>query len=293
MTTTPTAAESITGSTRSVRSIDQDVPGGYPDSIHTKPGVATQQSLSQVVYARRSEFTRKHSVRIKVGTWNVAGFKGTENDLGGWFVDGKGISESLLGLSLGEHTQHKSEHNHGNGRQNGKGHEEEDPGEQEERSRGSGEGTLPKKDTITLPGGPDIGIYALGLQEVVDITSAKHALRPFTDSTESEKFKKALEQALPAGYQLVAEQQLIGLLLLIYASPTVAPHLRSVSTTSVGTGLWDTWATKALVQHGLCSAKPLDWCLSTATCLPVPGRKKLAGGIGMPNRSQLGPDSTR
>jgi len=250
MSNTHTAAESMTVSTRSVRSTDQDIPGGYPDSIQTNPGVSTQQSLSQAVYARRAEFTRQHSVRIKVGTWNVAGFKGTENDLGGWFVDGKGISESLSGLSLGEHTQHNSEHNSGHGRQNGKGQGEEDPGEQEERSRGSGKGTLPKKDNITLSGGPDIGIYALGLQEIVDITSAKHALRPFTDPTESEKFKKALEQALPAGYQLVAEQQLIGLLLLIYASPTVAPHLRSVSTTSVGTGLMGYMGNK-----GACTAR--------------------------------------
>ena len=46
-----------------------------------------------------------------------------------------------------------------------------------------------------------------------------------------------LKAALPPGYECVASPQLIGMLLLVYASPSTAPLVSSVSTTTVGTGL--------------------------------------------------------
>jgi phosphatidylinositol-bisphosphatase len=40
------------------------LPGGYPESI--QPPTSNQQSLSQAVYARRSEYTRPRDIKIKV-----------------------------------------------------------------------------------------------------------------------------------------------------------------------------------------------------------------------------------
>jgi hypothetical protein len=40
------------------------LPGGYPESI--QPPTSNQQSLSQAVYGRRSEYTRPRDIKIKV-----------------------------------------------------------------------------------------------------------------------------------------------------------------------------------------------------------------------------------
>lgn len=122
----------------------------------------------------------------------------------------------------------------------------ESVGEQEARHRKK-QPTVPKDDPGLLPGGEAIGLYVLGLQEIVDINSAVEALRPFSDVATPGRFKKAVEKALPRGYELVAEQQLIGLLLLIWASPEVRPYVHSVSTTSVGTGLMGYMGNKGAV----------------------------------------------
>ena len=175
---------------------------------------------------------------MKVGTWNVASLSGTEKDIGGWFIDGKGLSETLSGLHVGSGV----DRNDGDPVRT----TVEDVGAQESRWTKK-EPTIPKNDPGPLPGGDDIGIYALGLQEIVDVNSATEALRPFTDPHPAKKWKGALAKALPQGYQLVAEQQLIGLLLLIYASPTVAPAISSVSTTSVGTGVMGYMGNKGAV----------------------------------------------
>src|SRR6202012_1975910 len=87
--------------------------------------------------------------------------------------------------------------------------------------------TIPLGDEGAVPGGEEIGLYVLGLQEVVDVSSPAEALRPYTDPTHANKYKDAIHQALPEGYILIAEQQLIGLLLLIYASPSVHRDVRS------------------------------------------------------------------
>lgn len=211
--------------------IEQHIPGAFPDSAG---GPVSHQTLSQAVHARRAEYTKPSKIRIKVGSWNVAAFKGTDKDVGGWFVDGKGVAQALAGLSIA---------NDGEG---GDPPERESVEAQEAR-RSKRMSTIPKHDSAALPGGEEIGIFALGLQEVVDVSSPTEALRPFTDPEPSRKFKYAMASALPNGYTLVAEQQLLGMLLLIYASPKVAAEITSVSTTSVGTGLMGYMGNKGAV----------------------------------------------
>ena len=222
---------------------DQDIPGSFPED-DTASVVSSQKTLSEALYARRAEYARPHTVRIKVGSWNVAGKKGTEHDVAGWFVGGKGVSEALTGLSPtsfapshheNEVEDHKPE-----------GDSREGVGEQERR-RSKKTSTIPKGDPGEVPGGEEVEIYVLGLQEIVDISSASETLRPYSDPTASKRWRKELEAALPRGYQLVAEQQLIGLLLLIYTSPEVTPHISSVSTTSIGTGLMGYMGNKGAV----------------------------------------------
>lgn len=202
--------------------------------------VSSQLTLQQAVHARRSEFTRPRDLKIKVGTWNVAGHKGVEKDLGAWFAGGAGIAESLVGLNV-------------DGAENSSDEEQETVGRQESRvnRRWFKKTTLPKHDRRQQADSEDVGLYVLGLQEIVDINSPTEALRPFADNSSSKKFKKALEKALPKGYELVAEQQLIGLLLLIYAHPDVSSDIRAVSTTSVGTGLMGYMGNKGAVTTRL------------------------------------------
>ncbi|EGP85003.1 inositol polyphosphate 5-phosphatase [Zymoseptoria tritici IPO323] len=223
----------------------QDVPGSFPPPARTpstsrshnqsddeeEEEEVTYRSLSQLVYSRRAEYVRPKHVRIKVGTWNVASFKGTEKDVGGWFVGGKGLAEGLTGLRIDDSSKTENV---------------ESVNLQEARYERKHE-TLPTGDTGILPKGDDVGLYVLSLQELVDITSVAEALRPSTDPAAANKFKEAMNAALPAGYQLVAEQQLIGLLLLVYAAPDVAKDVKSVSTTSVGTGVMGYMGNKGAV----------------------------------------------
>lgn len=218
--------------------LDATIPGAFPgvDASHAVNPSATStthQSLAQALYARRAEYTRPRHVRIKVGTWNVAGMKGVEQDIAAWLVDGKGIEASLAGLGVQE-PDAKSEA------------QKESVSAQEAR-QSSLAPTVPTNDTKQVPANEDIGLYVLGLQEVVDISSPTEALRPYTDPSVANRWKSSVASALPTGYELVAEQQLIGLLLLIYASPEVAPHVKAVSTTSVGTGLMGYMGNKGAV----------------------------------------------
>ena len=209
-------------------------PGAFPSTPvpekDPSPSVVTSQlSLSQAVHKRRAEYTISRRIRVKVGTWNVASLSGTEKDVGGWFVDGKGVSESLSGLDTKDDGESRSSGLTGSP-------ETESVASQEER-RSKKLSTIPKNDPGSVPGGDKIGLYVLGLQEIVDISSVTEALRPYSDPHPGKKWKQAVSDALPHGYQLIAEQQLIGLFLVIYASPELAPTISSVSTTSVGTGL--------------------------------------------------------
>jgi inositol polyphosphate 5-phosphatase INPP5B/F len=183
--------------------------------------IAVHRSLSQALSARKADYTRPSEIRIKIGSWNVAALDTTENDLGSWFVEGKGIERSFASLHVGPTLSRGAEGLDGEGNNQAPAREAEPPAD----------------NAVGIAGGEEIGLYALGLQEVVDVNSPTETLLRQYDPTVLNKWKKILETALPNGYKLVAEQQLIGLLLLVYASPTIASTISSVSTTSVGTGL--------------------------------------------------------
>ncbi|MCJ1403170.1 hypothetical protein MMC11_006393 [Xylographa trunciseda] len=208
----------------------QSIPGVFP--LPDAPTISSQQSLSQAVYQRRAEYTRSHKIRVKIGTWNVAALSGTEKDIGAWFIDGKGISDSLSGLTVsGEDDPSRDE--------NGvplQSEAKESVTDQENR-RTKNLSTVPKNDPGSLPGRDNVDLYVLGLQEILDINSKIEAMRPYTDPHPANKWKRSVCEALPEGYELVTEHQLLGLYILLYASPKIAHTISSVSTASVGTGL--------------------------------------------------------
>lgn len=236
-------------SNRSERVLSPDpeiraTPGAFPSTPadDNSPTVSSHYSLSQAVHARRAEFTKSRTIRVKVGTWNVAALSDTEKDVGGWFVGGKGISDKLSGLTVKDEDDPRTDDN-GNALDL---KEIESVADQEAR-RKKKVSTLPRNDPGLLPGGDDIDLYVLGLQEIVDINSATEALRPFVDPFPAKKWKRAVTEALPEGYRRIADQQLIGLLLLVYASPAIAPTITSVSSTSVGTGVMGYMGNKGAV----------------------------------------------
>lgn len=212
--------------------IESHIPGAFPETPSRTPAFSTQQSLSEALYNRRSEYTRPRNVRIKIGTWNVAALKGTEKDVAGWFIEGRGIEEALTGDDLNPDNQVPKD---------------KETVEVQEQRRSKHQPTIPKNDAGGEPAGEEIGLYVLGLQEVVDISSPVESLRPYTDPGPANKFKYHVADALPLGYSLVAEQQLLGLLLLIYASPSVSQDVKAVSTTSVGTGVMGVMGNKGAV----------------------------------------------
>lgn len=201
------------------------------------PPTSSPQSLSKAVHARRAEYTRPQKIKVKIGSWNVAACPGTEKDLAGWFVEGKGIDKRLAGLKIADGIE-----------DNGSQENIESVGEQETR-RKKKESTIPRGDEGTIAGGEEIGIYVLGLQEVVDLTSAREYIgRVYTDPEPTQKWRKALQDSIPPGYVKISEQQLSGLLLFIFASPTIAPTISSVSTVSVGTGIMGYLGNKGAVS---------------------------------------------
>lgn len=174
---------------------------------------ANPHSLHQAVYARRAEYVRPHRIRVKIGTWNVAASPGTDKDLASWFIAGKGLDAHLASLDLSHNPAV----------------------ERDTPVDGSGS----PGNAIHLVGGDKVGLYVLGLQEVVDLnTATQYVARVYAaDPSPMEKWRKALESNLPEGYQLIAAEQMTGVMLLVYASPEVAPTISNVSTVSVGTGL--------------------------------------------------------
>ena len=167
-----------------IQSTAQNTLGAWPDTRTSTEGASTYQSLSEALNARRIEYTRVHRTRIKIGSWNVGALSGTDKDLAGWFVHGKGIDEDLSLLKEAN---------------------EEEPGGSKVESVADQEERRTKSEP-TLPKGDNIGLYVLGLQEVIDISSPTEALRPFSDPSVSAKWKRALLEALPPGYTVVAEQ---------------------------------------------------------------------------------------
>lgn len=226
-------------SVRSAEYLDAGIPGAYPASVSQASITTHQTSLAQILYDRRAEYTRPRNARIKVGTWNTGAQKSTEQDIGAWFVQGKGVEDGLAGLGVSDKNgdNHKTED----------GRDSKESGAAQEARYAKHMPTTPHHDTSAVPGGDDIDLYVLGLQEIVDITSAAEALRPYTDPSVATKWKASLNAALPHGYQLIAEQQLIGLWLVIYASPRIAAQIKNVSTTSVGTGLMGYMGNKGAV----------------------------------------------
>jgi hypothetical protein len=177
-------------------------------------------SLHRAVAARRAEYVRPHQIRVKVGTWNVAASPGTDKDLARWFVEGKGVDPKSATISP---SVYKS-------------------------CIVGGQGQDEDSESVQLVGGDSIGLYVLGLQEAADLYGPGLYLRPYAGVGEAkEKWKAALEAAMPDGYQFVSCDQLAGLVLLVYASPEVAATISNVSSTTVGTGLMGLLGNKGAV----------------------------------------------
>jgi hypothetical protein len=157
----------------------------------------------------------------------VAACPGTDKDLASWFVDGEGLEEGLATLDI----------------RRSSGVVSTDPG------AGSGQDENP----VHLLGGDKVGLYILGLQEVVDLNLTKEymARTIYTDNTATQKWQAALEAAIPLGYKMVASEQMFGQLTLVYASPDIAPTISNISTKQVGTGLGGWFANKGAVTTRL------------------------------------------
>lgn len=225
------------------------VVGEYPSDSEKSAEVAPEDntsdpfSLSRAVKARKAEYTRQETIRIKVATWNVAAIHGTEEDIGKWFVNRRGVSEKLAGIRISEDGA-KSQEEEQRGR---KGSSAETGGPSEDSSRKRQEPSVPPSDFDS----DSVGLYVLGLQEVVDVSSPTEALKPYSDPAPANKWKTAVQKALPRGYQLVSETHLLGLLLLIYAAPMVVENVSSVSSATVGTGLLGYMGNKGAVSTRL------------------------------------------
>nr|RBQ93060.1 hypothetical protein FVER53263_07551 [Fusarium verticillioides] len=194
-----------------------------PGSELGDPTSTTPQSLAKAVHARRFEFVRPHSLKVKIGTWNVAACTGTDKDLATWFTHGEGLDQQLTSLNLSQNSAVETD-NTDNG--SSKPH---------------------------LTAGGDIGLYVLGLQEIVDLNTTKEYMNRavYTDTSVMDKWKAALEAALPKGYELITAEQMTGLLLLVYASPEIASTISNVSTKQVGTGLLGYFGNKGAVTTRL------------------------------------------
>src|SRR5579862_6646101 len=111
--------------------------------------MAAHRSLPQALSARKADYTRPSEIRIKIGSWNVAALDTTENDLGSWFVEGKGIERSFTNLHVGPPQSRGPEW----------------LGSQE-NNQAPARGVEPSVDGAAgIAGGEEIGLYVLGLQE--------------------------------------------------------------------------------------------------------------------------------
>ncbi|GAB1314740.1 PI phosphatase group protein [Madurella fahalii] len=173
---------------------------------------ANPHSLHKAVHARREEYVRRHRIRIKVGTWNVAACPGTDKDLARWFVDGQGLDPALGSANP--------------------------PKESTTGVPGAGPEPAGNDAPVRLTGDDKIGLYVLGLQEVNHLSAPGQYMTWIyaADTTATDRWKAALQAALPGDYQLVAVEQMAGLLLLAYAAPEVAATISNTSVASVATG---------------------------------------------------------
>ena len=177
----------------------------------------TPQSLARAVFARRAEYVRPREIRVKVGSWNVAACPGTDKDLSRWFIEGEGLDKDLSALNIAHNASPNSK-------------------------------TEPNAD-----GSDAIGLYILGLQEVVDLNRTKEYMNRATSSevTPTQKWQAALEAALPSGYELLSTELMSGLLLLVYASAEVASIVSNVSSKQIGTGILGYFGNKGAVATRL------------------------------------------
>ncbi|KAK5076490.1 hypothetical protein LTR64_006030 [Lithohypha guttulata] len=217
-------------------------PGAYPPSPNgDRPQHSNLRSVNEVLKSRRDEYVRKKTIKIKVGTWNVAAFDKCYKDLGAWFAEGlgvKGLTQDLAGLRAST-----------NGESDDDLYDSEIESVEEQEARYTKKDTtVPLHDSPAVPSGKEVDLYVLGLQEVIDVSSVTEAMKPYTDPNPGKKWKRALKKHLPAGYKKVVEHQLIGLLLVVFASPELAPQISSVDSTSVGTGLMGYLGNKGAVS---------------------------------------------
>ncbi|KAI1437424.1 type II inositol-1,4,5-trisphosphate 5-phosphatase [Xylaria sp. CBS 124048] len=228
---------------------DPSAPSAVDPVDTTDPASTTHYSLSRAVNARRSEYTRPHRIRVKVGTWNVAGCPGTDKDLASWFVDGDGLeprlSMALENLNLSEESIEASE---GDATPDHSVRSEYQAGASVDSHSESGS-NIEEPPIRVLGGDNRIGLYVLGLQEIVNLNYVHQSL--YSDPSIVAKWQDALEKALPRDYKLVASQQLVGLLLLIYASPEVAATISNESTLPIGTGVFGYMGNKGAVVSRL------------------------------------------
>lgn len=203
---------------------EEPLPGAFPEDPGPITETSTQYSLSRAVLARKKEYVRRHRIRVKIGSWNVAACPGTDKDLASWFVDGKGLEKGadahLARLHLNKSSATVTSNT------------------ETSTSKSSPSDLRPSNDdegSIRTVGGSEVGLYVLGLQEIINLNLVSQSL--YTDSSSILKWQAAIEAALPPDYKLIVSQQLSGILLLIYASPAVAATISDVSTVSVGTGL--------------------------------------------------------
>ncbi|KAI2609053.1 DNase I-like protein [Hypoxylon fragiforme] len=232
-------------------------PSIMSDAEPVEPKTSNIHSLSRAVLARKSEYVRSHRIRIKVGSWNVAGCPGTDKDLASWFIDGKGLEPQLdaklarMSLSNNDEITGANENKNVSsktGAKPGTGLGEQEGLEPLDMSTQGGK----PESHVRMPGGDNIGLYVLGLQEIVNLNIVTQTF--YSDPDAIAKWQDALEAALPKGYTLVASEQLVGLLLLIYASPEVAATISNQSTVSVGTGvigLTGYWGNKGAITSRL------------------------------------------
>ncbi|PTB35624.1 hypothetical protein M441DRAFT_62673 [Trichoderma asperellum CBS 433.97] len=190
-------------------------------SVESEPvDVGVPQSLARAVLTRRSEYLRPSTIRIKVGTWNVAACTGTDKDLASWFTEEFETGEAISRLDISG---------------DGPSQRPAEPDDKDHRP-------------VELESGEGFDLYVLGLQEVVDLSrTGEYMSRIYVDNGPLEKWTAAAEAAIPRGYQLVVSEQMTGLLLLVYASPAIAPTISNVSTRQVGTGLLGYFGNKGAV----------------------------------------------
>ncbi|KAI5806447.1 Endonuclease/exonuclease/phosphatase [Peziza echinospora] len=186
-----------------------------PTTLSTDP----HTYLHSTLYARKQEYLTPTHARIKVGTWNVASLA-VERDVRDWIRECEG---ERLKARHSYHAKHK--------KRASRTITDLLAGAKEQlKSLDMNSG----KEDWTAEGAVDI--YVLALQEIVDVSAPENYLRPI-DPKIPLNWKSHTQAALPAGYKLIASPQLIGVLLLVYASPRIFPHISSVSTSTVGTGL--------------------------------------------------------